>query len=233
MKVVILCGGEGLRFQNTFSPSSKVMAPIGDKPILWHIMNSYANYNHSDFVLCIKDNDIEISSYFNNIDEEWNIQIVPTGVDTFTGGRIKKIENLIEDEHFFVTYGDGLASVDLNALFSFHQSHGKIASLTAVLPTNQYGILSIENNNCISTFTEKPIMKDWVNAGFFVFNKKIFSYLKENAPLETSLFTLLTKEQQLMAYKHKGFWKSLDTFKDHQELNKLWELNKIPWHSSL
>lgn len=232
MQVVILCGGEGLRFQNNFTSSSKVMAPIGDRPMLWHIMNSYARYNYTDFILCVKDTDSDIGAYFKNTQDPWNVQVIPTGVETFTGGRVKKIEHLIHDDYFFVTYGDGLANVDFNTLLAFHKDHNKIASLTAVRPLNQYGILSIEASNIISEFTEKPPMQEWVNAGFFVFNRKIFSYLKENAPLETSLFTLLTQEQQLMAYKHKGFWKSMDTFKDHQELNKLWELKQNPWYTS-
>jgi glucose-1-phosphate cytidylyltransferase len=231
MKVVILCGGESLRFKNAHFEESKVMAKIGEKPILWHIMQNYISFGFKDFILCTKDSDSEIATYFKKAENSKNItiEIIKTGEHTPTGGRVKLIEPLIKEDHFFVTYGDGLSNINISKLLDFHLEHKKIATLSAVKPRSQFGILKIEENNTVSEFLEKPKMLDWINAGFFVFSKTIFPYLELDQPMETSLFNKLPDLGELKAFKHHGFWKSMDTFKEKLEINEMCKNNKAPW----
>lgn len=221
MKVVLLCGGDSLRFKNLLIPSSKVMAPIGGQPLITHIMHHYASFGFKDFILCVKNSDKEITQYFDQ-DKQFNqVQVVKTGDNTPTGGRLKKIEHLVKDELFMLTYGDGLSDVDLHSLLSFHKNHGNLASLTAVQPMEQYGILNIDNEQNIIQFVEKPRMKDWINGGFFIFNRAIFDMLNINDELETQLLQNLANTRELKAFYHHGFWKSMDTYKDYEDLNEM------------
>ncbi len=230
MKTVILCGGRGTRLGEHGLNIPKALIEIGDKPVLWHLLKIYSHFGLRDFVLCLGYLGEEIKKYFSNLDEDWRITFADTGLNTNTGGRIKRVENLIgKDEIFCVTYGDGLANVNLPELLAFHQSHGKIASLTAVNPLSQFGLLKIDDRNVVTEFQEKPLLNEWINGGFFVFNRRIFSYLEENSILEREPFEQLASKHQIMAFKHQGFWKCLDTYKDHLEFNQLWDEGQADW----
>jgi len=253
MKVVILCGGEGTRLREYTESIPKPLVEIGGKPILWHIMKSYSHFGFNDFILCLgykgelikryfmdykswKNRDFTLKvgnsktdiEYHDNDKEEWNISCVDTGDATNTGGRIKKIEKYIEDDMFFVTYGDGLADIDLNKLLDFHKKKGKLATITCVNPLSQFGVMEIKDE-LITEFKEKPPLNQWINGGFFVFNKKVFEFIGENDVLEKDPFEKLAKKKEISAFKTKGFWECMDTYKDTQVLNTLWKKNKAPW----
>jgi len=225
MKVVILCGGKGTRMGKEELP--KALFLIGDKPILWHVMNMYARYEFKDFVLCLGYQGTKIKDYFSKI-RGWKIKFVDTGLDTNTGGRIKKIETHIKDNHFLATYGDGLADVNIKELIEFHLDHNKPATLTAVKPCSPFGIVGIDAN-AVTYFEEKPRLNHRVNGGFFVFSKEIFRYIHDNDILEKDTFVRLIKDRNLNAYKHNGFWECMDTYKDNLRLNQLWLEGKAPW----
>jgi len=225
MKVVILCGGKGTRMGKEELP--KALFPIGDKPILWHVMSVYAGYGFKDFVLCLGYQGDKIKSYFSKI-RNWKIKFVDTGLDTNTGGRIKKIETYIKDNHFLATYGDGLADVNIKELIEFHLGHNKPATLTAVKPCSPFGIVGIDTNT-VTYFEEKPRLDHRVNGGFFVFSKEFFRYIHDNDILEKDTFARLVKDRNLNAYKHNGFWECMDTYKDNLRLNQLWLEGKAPW----
>jgi glucose-1-phosphate cytidylyltransferase len=230
MKVVILCGGKGERLREHTDVIPKPLVEIGGKPILWHIMKIYSHYGFSDFILCLGYKGDKIKEYFSKHNEEgWNIECVDTGADTNTGGRIKKIQHLITEEHFMATYGDGVSNVDLKKLLAFHKSHGKIATLTCANFKTNFGILNIDDNNKVKGFNEKPMMNMWINGGFFVFNRKIFDYLEEDSILEKAPMDILSKNNELMAYLHGGFWECMDTYKDTRMLNEAWEMGDAKW----
>jgi glucose-1-phosphate cytidylyltransferase len=220
VKVVLLCGGDSLRFKNQLIPSSKVMAPIGGKPIVEHIMQHYSSYGFNEFILCVKDSDQEIDAYFKHQSNFNDVQVVKTGDHTPTGGRLKRVEKFLNDETFMLSYGDGLSDVNLAELFAFHNTHGGLASLTAVQPFHQFGILKLNDNQSVIDFIEKPQMTEWINGGFFVFNRKVFVQLKDEDILEANLLHHLAQTGELHAYYHKGFWKSMDTYKDYEDLNE-------------
>jgi len=248
MKVVILCGGKGtrLREETVFKP--KPLVEIGGKPILWHIMKIYSYYGYNDFILCLGYKGYMIKEYFLNYDkfnydftlklkkgeiefhnnntENWNITFAETGDVTNTGGRIKRIEKYIEEETFLATYGDGVADIDLKELVDFHFSKNLVATLTGFHPTSKYGILDIDKEGTVTYFREKPVMKDIVSGGFFVFNKKMFDYLDKDCILEREPLENLVKDKQLSVYQHTGFWGSMDTYKDVERLNEMWEKEK-------
>lgn len=227
MQVVILCGGKGTRMGDDELP--KPLFVIGDKPILWHIMRIYAHYGFKNFVLCLGYKGSKIKSYFSGI-KEWKIKFVDTGLNTNTGGRIKKAKDYIKGECFFATYGDGLADIDLYKLLDFYKTHNKIATLTAVKPFSSFGIVGIDAHaNTVTHFEEKPILDHWINGGFFVFHKDVFKYIKDNDILEKDTFTRIVKDRNLVAYKHEGFWECMDTYKDNLRLNQLWKEGKAPW----
>lgn len=227
MEVVILCGGRGTRMGNEELP--KALFPIGGKPILWHIMSIYSYYGFKDFVLCLGYNGNKIRDYFSKI-KEWNMKFCDTGLDTNTGGRIKKIKDYIKTEHFFATYGDGLADIDLKRLLSFHRAHNKSATLTTVRPSSPFGIISIDtHSSSVTHFEEKPILDHWINGGFFVFNKDIFKYIERNDVLEKDTFSRVVKDKNLCAYRHTGFWECMDTYKDNLRLNLLIREGEAPW----
>jgi len=231
MKAVILAGGYGTRISEESQLKPKPMIEIGGMPILWHIMKIYSNYKINDFIICCGYKGNMIKEYFNKSEfPEWNIELVDTGLDTMTGGRIKRIEKLIDDT-FCLTYGDGLSNVNINNLISFHKEENSIGTLTAIHPPERFGVLTL-SNNFVTEFNEKHTGESsWINGGFFVFETELFDYLKdgdmtilEKAPLET-----LAKEQRLTAFKHTDFWYPMDTLRDKNYLENLWTSQKAPW----
>lgn len=256
MKAVILCGGKGTRLKEETEYKPKPLVEIGGKPILWHIIKIFASQGVKDFILCLGYKGNMIKDYFLKLEEMSNdfvldlrknkiyhltdedeldvtIHFVNTGEDSMTGARIARIKKYVEtDEDFFVTYGDGVSDVDLCELYKFHKKAGKIATLTAIRPVYRYGLVEFEGD-IINKFDEKPDMKDWVNGGFMVFNRKIFNYLStdKNCILEQEPLRKLSADRQLAGYKHQGFWKCMDTQKDLDEFNKILSDNPkgAPW----
>ena len=231
MKAVILAGGYGTRISEESHLKPKPMIEIGGKPIIWHIMKIYATYGINDFIICCGYKGEIIKKYFESFDSEpWNIELIDTGLDTMTGGRIKRIQNRI-DETFCLTYGDGVSDVNIRDLISFHNSKKSLATLTAIHPPERFGVLNI-SGEYVTEFHEKHRGESsWINGGFFVFEPKIFDYLLdgdstilEKKPLET-----LAHEQNLTAFKHNGFWHPMDTLRDKNYLENLWFDNKANW----
>ena len=230
MKVVILCGGKGERLREHTEAIPKPLIEIGNKPILWHIMKSYSHHGFNDFVLCLGYKAEKIEEYFkNNNKEKWNIEFADTGLETNTGGRIKKIEKCIKDENFFATYGDGLSDINIKELFDFHKKMNKTATMTCTSLRSNFGIVDIDGSNLVSGFNEKPFMNMWINGGFFVFKRKIFDYLDEDSVLEGKPMENLTKDNQLAAYRYRGFWECMDTYKDTRMLNQMLDNGKAKW----
>jgi glucose-1-phosphate cytidylyltransferase len=253
MKAVILAGGLGSRLAEETSIKPKPMVEIGDKPILWHIMKIYSHYGINEFVICLgyKGNSIKefFANYFlymsdvtfdmnsnqmevhNKKSEPWKVTLVETGANTQTAGRIKKIKNyILPDSNFCLTYGDGLADVDINKLIGFHLEHKKIATLTAVSPPGRFGSVVMDSNK-ITSFTEKPLGDGaLINGGFFVLSSKIFDFIDNDfESFEGETLLKLTKNHELMAYKHLGFWKAMDTLRDKLALEELWNTEQAPW----
>ena len=254
MKVVLLAGGFGTRISEESHLKPKPMIEIGDMPILWHIMKIYSHYGYNDFVICCGYKAYMIKEYFadyylhrsdvtfdfsennkmtihSNFSEPWKVTLVDTGLNTMTGGRIKRIQKYINNEPFMLTYGDGVSDVNIAELVKFHESHGKIGTMTAINVEQRFGVLDINADNKINAFREKSDDDgNMINGGFMVLNPEIFEYIEgdntvfEKAPLET-----LVKMNELMAYKHEGFWKCMDTQRDKQQLESLWESGKAPW----
>jgi len=230
MKAVILAGGYGTRISEESHLKPKPMIEIGEKPILWHILKTYSSYDINEFVICCGYKGEQIKEYFTNFNSEtWKIELVDTGLDTMTGGRLKRIQSHIDDT-FCVTYGDGLGNIDINNLISFHREKKSTATLTAVHPPERFGVLSL-NDDYVTEFHEKHSGESsWINGGFFVFEPEIFDYLDddktvlEKFPLET-----LAKENKLTAFKHNGFWYPMDTLREKKYLENLWATEKAPW----
>ena len=230
MKAVILAGGYGTRISEESHLLPKPMIEIGGKPILWHIMKIYLAHKIDDFVICLGYKGEKIKEYFEQFDSKlWNIQLIDTGLDTMTGGRLKRIQDKIDDT-FCVTYGDGVSDVNLNNLITFHKEKKSLATLTAIHPPERFGVLNL-SGDYVKEFHEKHTGESsWINGGFFVFEPEIFDYLQndstvlERAPLET-----LAKEQKLAAFKHNGFWHPMDTLRDKKHLEDLWTSEKAPW----
>jgi len=230
MKAVILAGGYGTRISEESYLKPKPMIEIGGKPILWHILKTYSKYDINEFVICCGYKGEQIKEYFSKLDStSWDIQLVDTGLDTLTGGRLKRIQDHIDDT-FCVTYGDGLSDIDISRLISFHKEKNILATLTAIHPPERFGVLNL-SGDYVTEFHEKHSGVDsWINGGFFVFEPGIFDYLQddltvlEKTPLET-----LAKEQKLAAFKHNGFWYPMDTQRDKKHLENLWSSNNAPW----
>ena len=230
MKAVILAGGYGTRISEESSLKPKPMIEIGGKPILWHILKIYSNYGINEFIICCGYKGNKIKEYFGNIDSTlWDVELVDTGLHTMTGGRLKRIQDHIDDT-FCVTYGDGLSDIDINNLISFHREKKSLATLTAIHPPERFGVLNL-SGDYVTEFHEKHSGESsWINGGFFVFEPGIFDYLQddltilEKTPLET-----LAKEKKLAAFKHDGFWYPMDTLRDKKYLENLWSSNKAPW----
>jgi glucose-1-phosphate cytidylyltransferase len=253
-KVVILCGGKGTRLREETEHKPKPMVGIGGKPILWYIMKTFSYYKLYDFVLCLGYKGEAIKEYFNNYDImngdfkvniatmernvfikntdelNWNITLANTGQNTMTGARIKKIEKYIDGDYFIATYGDAVADININELISFHKKMGKIATLTGIRPSSKYGELET-SGNLVTKFNEKPRVSNYVNGGFFVFEKKIFDYLNsdENCVLETIPLEMLSKDNELAIFKHDGYWQCMDTYRDYEDLNEKFDRNDTPW----
>ena len=230
MKAVILAGGHGTRISEESNIIPKPLIEIGGKPILWHIMKIYSAYKIDDFIICLGYKGEKIKEYFEQFDSKlWNIQLIDTGLDTMTGGRLKRIQDKI-DNTFCVTYGDGVSDINLNNLVTFHKEKKSLATLTAIHPPERFGVLNL-SGDYVTEFHEKHTGESsWINGGFFVFEPEIFDYLQndstvlERAPLET-----LAKEQKLSAFKHNGFWHPMDTLRDKKHLEDLWTSEKAPW----
>ena len=231
MKAVILAGGYGTRISEESHLRPKPMIEIGGKPILWHIMKIYASHGINDFVVCCGYKAEIIREYFESFDsEKWNIQLVDTGLDTMTGGRIKRIENYLDDT-FCLTYGDGVSDIDISKLIAFHKSKNTVATLTAIHPPERFGVLNI-SDDFVTEFHEKHSGESsWVNGGFFVFEPSILDYLQGGDPtiLERKPLETLAQEKKLSAFKHNGFWYPMDTLRDKKYLEELWESNSAPW----
>jgi glucose-1-phosphate cytidylyltransferase len=254
MKTVILCGGLGTRLREETEYRPKPMVEIGGRPILWHIMKIYAHYGFTEFVLClgyrgkiikeyflnyksmVSDFSITLGScgervrYHNDHDErDFTVTLVNTGLDTMTGGRLKRVEQHIDGDCFMLTYGDGVADIDVHSLLAFHNAHGRIATVTAIRPFSRFGGLEITPEGRVAQFREKPQSVEWISGGFFVFRREVFSYLDENCILEQGLLSNLARDGQLMAYCHRGFWYAMDTYRDFLYLNDLWSRGSAPW----
>lgn len=253
MKVAILAGGLGTRISEESHLKPKPMIEIGDKPILWHIMKTYSYYGYNEFVICLGYKGYVIKEYFadyylhtsditfdmtnnemkvhNNYSEPWKVTLVDTGLNTMTGGRVKRIKNYINNEPFMLTYGDGVADINIDNLVNQHKKSGKIATITAVQPGGRFGTLDIDDNEAINSFREKSKEDGgWINGGFMVLQPEIFNYLEDDStiferkPLET-----LAAQNQLSAYKHNGFWQCMDTQRDKMYLDELLASGNAPW----
>jgi len=253
MKVVILAGGRGTRIQEETLIKPKPLIEIGSKPIIWHIMKTYSHYGFKEFVICCGYKGYLIKEYFANFslhnsdvtidikenqikvhknnNEDWKITLIDTGDNSLTGGRILRIKDFV-DEEFLLTYGDGVADVNISKLIEHHKINKKIATMTIVQPQGRFGVVEFNTkNNLIENFSEK-LKGDgaWINGGFFVLNKKIFDYLKDDFTIwEKEPLEKLSKENQLVAFKHDNFWYSMDTMRDKIYLESLWNQNKAPW----
>lgn len=252
MKVVILAGGFGTRISEESSLRPKPMIEIGGMPIIWHIMKHYSYYGFNDFIVCagykqevikewfsdyyihrndvtfdFKDNE-KITVHKKNV-EPWTVTVVDTGVKTLTGGRIAAVKDYIGKEAFMMTYGDGVSDVDLKELVKFHKREGKIATLTAAQPGSRFGVLQLKGNQVLS-FQEKNILdSDWINIGFMVMEPKMLEYITGDYMLETKPMENLVKDGELACYRHYGFWQCMDTMRDKEQLEKLWESGTAPW----
>jgi glucose-1-phosphate cytidylyltransferase len=255
MKVVILAGGFGTRISEESAMKPKPMVEIGGKPILWHIMKIYSTYGFNDFVICAGYKQEVIKEYFANyylrnsdvtfdfsgnslktiihhkFVEKWKVSVIDTGLSTQTGGRVKKIKEYIGDEPFMLTYGDGVGDVDISALLSYHKQHGKIGTITTYNFGQSKGVVDVADNGCINAFREKSnIDGDLINIGFMVLNPEIFNYIpNDDTVLEKEPLLGLVKEHQLMSFTHKGYWQCMDTLREKQALENLWETGKAPW----
>jgi glucose-1-phosphate cytidylyltransferase len=252
MKVVLLAGGLGTRISEESHLKPKPMIEIGGRPILWHIMKIYSKYGLNDFVICCGYKSYVIKEYFanyflhlsdvtfdlknnkmevhHNDSEPWKVTLVDTGEDTMTGGRIKRVAKYIGDEDFCLTYGDGVADINIAELLKFHKTHGGLATLTAAQPPGRFGALSIENT-MIKTFKEKPVGdSNWINGGFFVLSPKVIDLIKDDSTVwEKEPLEKLAQSQQLHAFHHSGFWQPMDTLRDKTQLEQLWSSGKAPW----
>ena len=252
MKVVILAGGVGSRLAEETEVRPKPMVEIGGHPILWHIMKHYSHHGFNEFVLALGYKGEEIKRYFLDYQslsgsmtldlangkvethsracEQWRLHLIDTGTETSTGGRVKRMEQLLKDATFMVTYGDGVSNIDLAALLKFHRSHGRIATVTAVRPPARFGGL-IFDGDMVVNFTEKPqIGEGWINGGFLVFEPRIFDYLKDDkSSLEADALERLAADGQLAAFQHGGFWQCMDTLRDKHLLEALWQSKQAPW----
>lgn len=256
MKVIILAGGQGTRIREETHSRPKPMLDIGERPLLWHIMKTYSHYGHKDFVVCLGYLGHVVREWFFNYDyhtkdatvalgssktieyhelpneDHFRVTLAETGLRTMTGGRVARAARFLgeEDETFLVTYGDGLSDIDITKLVEFHKSHGRIGTVSAVRPLSRYGILDVNDNGAVKKFIEKPRLDGWINAGYFVFDKRFLNYLgDENCVLEREPLERLAADGELMAFKHDGFFYAMDTFREYQELNEMWNAGDAPW----
>lgn len=252
MKAVILCGGKGLRMAGDSRVVSKPLARVGNIPLLMHIIKIYKHYGIDEFILCLGYHGEAIKEYFMNFDwlnndfsikttgnlkevkifnkiEQLNISFIDTGLDTMTGGRIKRIQKYINEDEFLLTYSDGLSDIDISKLINYHRERDKIATVTGVRNRSSFGIIEVKNG-LANSFIEKPIQDGWINGGFFVLKKEVFDYINNDETIwENEPLRRLAADNQLAVYKHEGFWQCIDTIKDLQHVNEQWENNIRPW----
>ena len=254
MKAVLLAGGFGTRISEESKLKPKPMIEIGGMPILWHIMKTYSKFGVNEFVICAGYKQHVIKEWFadyflhtsditfdltqddkiivhNKRAEQWKVTVVDTGLNTMTGGRLKRVRNYLGDEPFFMTYGDGVADVDIDKLLEFHKSHGRLATMTAIKPNSRFGVLDLSDNDEVNAFREKSdVDSGWINAGFMVLSPEVLDYVKDDTIMfEREPMEKLAEEGQLMCYKHDGFWQCMDTLRDKEKLEDLWNENKAPW----
>jgi glucose-1-phosphate cytidylyltransferase len=252
-KVVILAGGLGTRIMEESEIRPKPMIEIGGRPIIWHIMKIYSTFGLNDFIVCLGYKGYVLKEFFANYNlhmsditfdignntstvhsvraEPWKVSLIDTGIQSMTGGRLKRIKEFLGSDTFCMTYGDGLADINLDNLLAFHNSHGRLATITAVQPSGRFGALNIANG-VVRKFIEKPLGDgSWINGGFFVLSRRVLDYIEgdetvwEKGPMER-----LAREGQLMAYEHNGFWYAMDTLRDKRHLEELWASGRAPWH---
>lgn len=252
MKVILLAGGLGTRLSEYTNLIPKPMVPVGGKPMLWHIMQTYASYGHKDFYVALGYKAEVIKEYFLNyrainsnftvdlgsgkIDPhefspvDWRITLVDTGDSTMTGGRVKRLREYVGNEVFMLTYGDGLADINIDELLAFHKSHGKMVTVSAVRPPARFGEMKLHSDGCVESFKEKPQMNEgWINGGFFVVNPEFFDFISgDSTLLEREPLEMASLKGELMAYRHNGFWHCMDTKRDQELLDKMW-LDGRPW----
>ena len=255
MEIVILCGGQGSRMREETEYRPKPMVEVGGRPLLWHIMRLFGHHGLNRFVLCTGYKGGVIKEYFLNYDVltrdctvavgrgrqvtfhgaqepfEFEATLVDTGLDVNTGGRVKRVQHLVAGDTFMVTYGDGLADVDIGKLLAFHRAHGRMATVTTVQPVSRFGMATIDRESRVTAFAEKPKLEGWVSAGFFVFSRRVFDYLGDDdlQALEKEPLESLAAAGQLMAYKHEGFFFPVDTYRDYLHVNELWKSGEAPW----
>jgi glucose-1-phosphate cytidylyltransferase len=254
MKVLLLAGGFGTRLSEETDIRPKPMVEIGGKPILWHIMKIYSTYGFNEFVVLLGYKGYYIKEYFsnyflhqsditidmqngkmeilNNSSEPWKVTLLDTGLHSMTGGRIKQAQHFIGNEPFMLTYGDGVSNINIKKLVKFHKSHGKFMTMTSAQPDGRFGALDIDEHNKVQEFKEKPKGDgNWINAGFFVCEPEVFDYIKGNNSIvfEQEPLKNLAKDGQIFTYKHDGFWRPMDSLKDKNDLNKLWDNNQAEW----
>jgi glucose-1-phosphate cytidylyltransferase len=255
LKAVILCGGLGTRLREETEFRPKPLVEIGGRPILWHIMKTYAHHGLRDFVLCLGYRGNMIKDYFLNYEamnndfticlgrrhqvthhgahgeQDFVVTLAETGAEALTGARVKRVEKYVDDDTFLVTYGDGVADIDIGALIDFHRNHGRLATVTTVHPFSRFGVLEVDETGAVREFAEKPLMQGWASAGFFVFDRRVFNYLDDDDEciLERTPLERLANEGQLMAYRHDGFFYTMDTYREYEYLNELWAKGEAPW----
>lgn len=253
MKVVILAGGFGTRITEESHLKPKPMIGIGERPILWHIMKEYSYYGFNEFIICLGYKGYVIKEFFSdyflytsdvtfdlsknemqvhdNFAEPWKVTLVDTGLKTMTGGRIKRIQKYVGEEPFMLTYGDGVSNIDINQLLSFHKTQGKLATITSINAGQKFGVLDISKNNEILSFREKNNDDgSFINGGYMVLEPEVFNYIKDdNTVFEKEPLENLAKNHELVAYKHNGFWKCMDTLRDKNQLEEMWNSGHAPW----
>lgn len=254
MKVVILAGGYGTRISEESHLKPKPMVEIGEKPILWHIMKEYSYYGFNEFIICCGYKQHMIKEWFadyylyncdvtfdftndnkmtvhNNVSEPWKVTLIDTGLNTMTGGRIKRVKKYIGDETFMMTYGDSVSDVDLSKLLEFHKSNGKKATITAINVDQRFGVIDIDKEDKVSDFKEKTEGDgSWINGGFMVLEPSVLDYIEgDSTAFEKGPLQMLSKEGELKAYRHNGFWKCMDTKREMEELQEMWNNNTAPW----
>lgn len=255
--MVILCGGKGTRLREETEYKPKPMVEIGGKPILWHVMRNFALHGFRDFVICLGYRGDMIREYFlhyramnqdftlqlgglGNAEygelgdelEACNVTLVDTGEETGTGGRVKRVAPYLRDERFVVSYGDGVANLDAAALLEFHRAHGRLGTVTAVRASSRFGVLELEGE-AVTSFSEKPLLDDWISAGYFVFERAFLERLAEDGMFEHDPLPRLAREGELCAFRHEGFWQPMDTYREYELLNDLWTTGEAPWFKQL
>ena len=230
MKVVILAGGFGTRLSEYTDSIPKPMVPIGGKPIIEHIMGIYANYGHKDFYIALGYKGEIIKKYFENFKKKWNINLIDTGSDTLTGGRLKRLNRYLKDDDFLLTYGDGISNIDINKLIQFHKDHGKLVTISAVRPPARFGSLSLKGSDVLKFKEKTQLGESWINGGFFVMKPKFIDLINDDKTvLESEPLEKVTDLKEIKAFKHEGFWQCMDHKLDKDLLDQMVKEKKAPW----